>query len=238
MSAPTQSEERLLIAASSFADAEAALKLARILARNKPIAFAGIFIDENPSEIALGASQRMVTLHGAMIAVPSPQQARLMARSESQAFRRLLSETAQGVSATWSFTETTGELVTGVCASARQVDVVLCGHRPLRRETGRVLLIAGPDTPAGPARALADALAREIGTDVVELGQDAVSKSDILLRADRAYASAVVADFASGPLTTETDLRRLIAAARCPVAVLGAGRLAQHPTGTDGGKPS
>ena len=90
-----------------------------------------------------------------------------------------------------------------------------------------MLLLEAEGKPSEAARSLADAMARSVSTVVETLTAEPAVLVDLV---DRRYASAVVVDLGTGPFRNEEDLRRLFAAARCPVAVLGAERLRRAKT--------
>lgn len=50
------------------------------------------------------------------------------------------------------------------------------------------------------------------------------TESELLARISRMNAAAVVLDLQAGPFHSHDQLRQLLAAARCPVLVLGAGQ--------------
>ncbi|MCR9151500.1 MAG: hypothetical protein NXH83_15115 [Rhodobacteraceae bacterium] len=222
MSAPAARGRRLLIAATSCADAEAALPFAAPLLGAGPRRLAGLMVDEGTAALAVSAAQRLVLPGGALRALPDAEAARFWARGEARGFRDRLAALAGKLGADWSFDTAAGDMVAGACAALGREDLLLLGHRPLGPVPGRVLLIAGGRS-AMP-RTLAAALARARSTEVREPSA-AGTAADLLARLDRSRAAAVVVDTRSAPFRDAAALRLVFAAARCPVLVLGGGRI-------------
>jgi len=232
MSAPAPGGRRLVIAATSCADAESALAFASPLLTEGPRRLAGVMFDEGMAALAVSPAQRLVSVGGGLRALPDAKAARLWSRGEARGFRESLAALAEGLAAEWSFETAAGDMVAGACAALGRDDLLLLGHRPLWRMTGPVLLI-GSGGGADASRALAAALARARSTTVAEV--PAAGPAETLGRLERSHAAAVVVDTAAGPFRDAAALRMLFAAARCPVAVLGGGRM-QDGTGWQAAK--
>lgn len=213
---------RLLIAAATLADADAALALARTILEGSTANPSGLLIETGTAAIVTGTRHRVVSATGALVAIPSRETERRIAAREARELETRLASLARPLSRDWSCRVTMGDVVTCACAEISGEDILLLGQRPMMRPRGKVLLLGSGGAVSAPARALAEALARTASATVAEVGDGA---EDILSRIDRSHALAVVADFAAGPLTSADDLRRLLAAARCPVAVLGASHI-------------
>ncbi len=227
---------RILIGAGSFADARAALRLAERLAGDLAAELGGMLVEEAILyEIADLPKPRVITSSGTMIVAPSRARLRTLVEGDARAFRETLSALAR--SRKWSFERRRGELISGLCQAARGWDLLLLGHRETQRLPGRVVLIAPPEGAGEAAAGLAGDLAAALRTDVVALrlgpeqpggtaqGSEHLGGEDALLaRIGRIHAAAVVLDLSAGPLRTYDQLRRLHAAARCPLVVLGAGQ--------------
>ena len=221
-------ERRLVIAAGSLSDAEAALVLARAILEWSPARAMGLMIDTEIAGFVMNQGHRIVSTRGTLLRIPSREQARRIARSEARAFEARLAELAAARSEGWTCELSEGEFVSRACAAIEEGDILLLGQRPMLRHRGSVLLVGpGPDVPVPEtARSLAEVLARACATVVSALQAGATGEEDdIVARIGRSHAAAVVVDLAAGPLTSEDDLRRLLAAARCPVAVLGGSRV-------------
>lgn len=232
MTEATFRARRILIGAGSFADAQAAFPLVERLAENLTAELGGILVEETIlSEIAGLPKQRIVTSSGSLVVAPTPRQFRTLLESDAKAFRRALSTLAR--TRKWSFERRRGELISGLCEAARGWDLLLLGHRATCRQAGRVVLIAPPKSATQEVARLAETLGRRLGTGVraLDLGAQDLrtgntepirSEGELLARIGRMHASAVFLDLSAGPLRTYDQLRSLLAAARCPVAVLGA----------------
>lgn len=217
---------RLLIAASTLADAEAALVYAGAIAEWSFAAPTGLLIETGTADFATGAGHRVVSSTGALMAVPSREQAQAIVRSEARILEERLARLAETLSTGWTCDVEAGEVVACACAAVSGDDILLLGQRPLLAGRGSVLLLGGEGGASKAARALAEVMARATASTISELQ---LTGPDLLTRIDRLHCAAVVADVATGPLTTEAELIRLAAAARCPVAILGARHLGERP---------
>lgn len=234
MTPPPAARKRILIGAPSFADARTALDLAARLADSLAAELGGVLLEEALVGELLGRpGQRVVTPSGALMPAPSPERLRALADSDVKAFRAALREMAALHRQRWSFERRRGELIAGLCEAAAGWDILLlgCAARPARR--GRVVLVAppagAPDTAQDVARAIARALRAELATlALAGTGRAAAEtltwadETELLRWLGRASAAAVVVDVEAGPFHGQSQLRQLVAVARCPVVVLGA----------------
>lgn len=238
MTTPANSPKRLLIGAGSFADALGALRLIERSAGTLAGDIGGLLVEETVvSEVVDLPGQRIVTSSGSVVVAPSRRQIRTLMESDAKAFRETLSELARAKTRKWSFERRRGDLISGLCEASRGWDLLLLGHRETHRRAGRVVLISPPDAPSQTAVDLAADLAQALRSDLVALWlgsntsdpkatlgghEQFVSEAAMLARISRMNAAAVVLDLSAGPFRTHDQLRVLLAAARCPVLVLGA----------------
>lgn len=238
MTANQTTSWRVLVGAGSFADARAALQLVERFAGPHLAELGGVFLEEaRLSEIADLPMQRVVTPGGMLTGAPSRQQIVRLLERDAAAFRKMLSGVAQ--TRKWAFERRRGELIGSLCEAAEGWDMLFVGHSVLHRSAGRVVLIAPPPQASQRATDLAGEIAHALGTGVHTLsltpGQGAARPDQtvpecfedagaLLSRLSRIPAVALVVDLAAGPFHGVDDLRRLHAAARCPIIVFGAGR--------------
>ena len=226
---------RILIGAGSFADARAALLLLDRLSAARKAELFGLFLEETVlAEIAGLPAQRVVTLGGDFAVMPSHQQLRELAEREARAFRGMLSDVAGGRK--WRFETRRGEMVTALGIATESWDIALLGHRESHPFARQVILIVPPanasqqaadlarELAAGPGaglRSLSLASHGDAGSDMADV-ERVESEDALFARVARIPAAALVLDLSAGPLTSHRQLRDLLAAARCPVIVLGA----------------
>ncbi|MDJ0630119.1 MAG: hypothetical protein QNJ44_17830 [Rhodobacter sp.] len=227
-----------MIGAGSYAEARTALRLAERLAGTLATDLGGMLVEETIwADLAGLPKQRVITSSGTFIVAPSRRQIKTVAESDAKAFRQTLSALAPQEN--WSFERRRGELISGLCEAAKGWDLLLLGYRETHRLVGQIVLIEPPADAEQEARVLADDLAHALGTGTLAMtlgsapqgggvgppDTEHFSSEDLLLaRIARLHASAVVLDLSAGPLRTYDQLRRLFAAARCPIVVVGAGR--------------
>ncbi|SDK03051.1 hypothetical protein [Aliiruegeria lutimaris] len=234
------SKKRVLIAAGSYVDAAAAIRLAERIASGLIAELGGVLIDDEAIAETTGLPvQRVVTSGGMLVQVPSRSRLAGLMQSDARAFRSGLSGVASACTVEWVFEHRRGDLISGICEAARGWDLLLVGHRTGRRRVGRVVLVDHALSPSSEAASLARGIADRLGTDVATIavnGQSGgadepdtspeivQSEQALLARINRINAALVIVDLAEGPLRGREQLRHLIEASRCPVLVLNASR--------------
>ncbi|TDE37089.1 hypothetical protein [Antarcticimicrobium sediminis] len=223
MAAPGPGHKRILVGAGSFADARAALAILDLLSGVGITDIGGLFLeDREVMEAATPRTSALVSPRGAIGTAPSRQVLRLMWRSDARAFRDRLIQLAARRALRWSFERAPGEPVAGLCNVAHSWDWLLIGHLPSGAHAGRVVgVFHGAAAGGDGVGELTEGLARSLGTGA-ELIADTLPEADILARLERVHAAAVVIDAGAGPFRTAAQIRALLAAARCPILVLGA----------------
>ncbi len=242
MTAAPKPPRRILIGAGTYADARVAIRLTRQIAARSAAVVGGILVEETAwADLPRLKLQRVVTSGGQLVAPPSARQARRMFERDARAFEDELSGLAQTAG---PLARRRGELAETVWAAAAGWDVLVLGYRAMQPLPGRVVLIQPPGEGAPEAAALADRLARGLGTSTITLGLgspradlpgERLPTEDALFdRLSRISCAAVVLDRAAGPFHTLDQLRRLLASARCPVVLLGAPPAPPSPTSRGG----
>jgi len=225
MAAQGTGHRRILVGAGSFADARAALAILDRLAGFGISDIGGLFLeDRGMMEAAAPRMSALVSPRGAIRGMPSRQGLRLMWQSDARAFREQLMQLAARRRLRWSFERLPGDPVADLCGAAQSWDWLLIGHLPSGRQSGKVVGVAHEDGGQDGVAELTAALAQSLRSGA-ELIPDTTPEVDILSRLGRLHAAAVVIDAATGPFRSPAQIRALLGAARCPVLVLGAGRL-------------
>lgn len=221
-------ERSIVIAAESLGGAEAALAYCRTILDSFPGRPTGLIIEPDTAALRTSPGHMLVSSSGAYLAIPSAERLRRIAKRDAATLRTRLSGVAAETKTEWACELSKGELVAAACAKIGEADILLLGQRPMQARRGQVLLLEAEGGASRAAHQLAEAMARGVSTTVVTLRAEPAALVNLV---DRRYASAVVVDLGTGPFQSEEDLRRLFAAARCPVAVLGAERLRRVKTG-------
>ncbi|TDK50024.1 hypothetical protein [Antarcticimicrobium luteum] len=228
-----QRHRRILVGAGSYADARAALAILDRIAGFGITDIGGLFVeDRGLMEAAAPRMSALVSPRGAIRDAPSRQVLRLMWQSDARAFRDRLRQLAARRALRWSFDRLPGDPVAGLCGAAQSWDWLLIGHLPSGARAGKVVGIAPAAEGGDGVGQLTGALAQSLRTGA-EVIRDSLPEDEILARLERVHAAAVVIDAAGGPFRTAAQIRALLAAARCPVLVLGAARipsLVEHST--------
>ncbi|RYH06131.1 hypothetical protein [Tropicimonas sp. IMCC6043] len=226
-------KKRVLIAAGSYADAAAAIRLAERLAAGLIAELGGLLVDDEAIAEAAGLPvQRVVTSAGRLVEAPSRQRLAAQMEGDARAFRMGLSGVARTSPVKCVLERRHGDLIAGLCEAAGGWDLLLVGHRT-RRRAGRVVLLDTVPAACPEAVEIARRIADGLETEVVTLAlapqgrppsgvEVASSEDELLALVNRMHSAVVIIDLAAGPFRGREQLRHLIEAARCPVLVLNA----------------
>jgi len=228
---------RILISASSFGDAAAALDIVHQLSEQMIGQLGGVLIDEGSVTAACQLpNQRVISASGAVIMAPSPAQVRRLIKADARAFREMLAQVARTPDTKWTFEQQSGDLIDCSINLGRAWDMVILGHRELHPVPGNVVFLGSPLAQADTALDMAGTLARNLGTGLLVFSFSGAHAegprtrthqfADLvtaLSQLARANAQVVVIDLTRGPVRTQDQLREVVEMARCPVVVLGAG---------------
>lgn len=241
---------RVLVGAGSYADAVTAMRIIAWLPDFFSAGLGGVLV-EDPDMLAICQipDQRIVLLSGTTTLAPDSSKVRAQLKSDARAFQRSLADTADPRGTGWAFEQHKGDLISTTLRVAEGWDVLILGYRQLHRVPGKVVLLqktgAANDEMDEASRRLcqhlsAGRIAFSIKTNVEEadypISPDTVQFDtlDECVRAlTRTNAHAVLVDLKRGPIRNQTELSRLLEAARCPVIVFGSANtqsLLEHST--------
>jgi hypothetical protein len=260
MSTQTQAKMRILVGASSFADASAALNLARRVTLDMVQSIGGLLVDEDSTRsVCALPHQRIISTRGTLLFTPSQAQLHTLMNADARAFEHLLKEIAGPAALDWSFERQVGDLVLTTMRAAAGWDLLIFGCRRCHSFAGKVVVFAPTDADGGRLMALSQSVVGRLRTDLVVFDVDHAdlpnsvdeavrhaafaSVDEAIAMLARTNAQAVLIDLSRGPLRTSEHLKALIDAARCPVIVLGASSAApkvelkmQFPPATESGR--
>jgi hypothetical protein len=222
---------RVLIGATSFVDARAAIRLAACLAVETRAALGGILVQEQAVLAACALpNRRLVSPGGALGLAPSLSRLRRMMQADAQAFEKLLQDVAVRAAASWTFEQQAGDLVSSLSQGAARSDILVFGHRYVHSVAGRVILLRQTGIGSPDSARLASTLAADLGAELsvrrVAVDPDAATEvtyptvAAAIAAIDRCNCAAVVMDLAGQAAQSVDLLRRLLDVARCPVIVL------------------
>lgn len=232
----TDKPSRVLVGASSFDDASAALALLKQVLRDRKIDLGGILVDDTDTLRACRlASQKVVSSSGRLAPVPSVTQMKSLLEADAHAFRQTLADLAAIAKTRWSFERDVGDLIQTSLRSAAAWDVLILAHRNIHPVSGKVVLLKSSDTWLDQIQKMADHLAQTpfsepviIRTGDADDPRKEKTADSVLSRLAETNAQAVLLDVSQGPFRSHEQLRRLLDAARCPVFVFGAGSADQR----------
>jgi hypothetical protein len=222
----TGTGRKLLIAAEGLGGADTALSFCRAIVDWSPATLSGLIVEPASLAIWAGAAPKIVSTRGTLLAAPTDERLRRMAKGDAAELGARLALLAQTLNTQWDCTLAAGDIVSAACAMLTGEDILLLGQRPIFRGRSRVLLLGGQGGASEASRALAETIARASRTSVsVLLPEDRADEEAIVALVERKHAAAVVFDLDAGPISGEEGLRRLYMAARCPIVALGAARI-------------
>ena len=237
---------RILVGATTFADAETALGLVRFVPGGMASDLIGLLAEDLSDLMDKGTPVgRLVTFSGRVVAAPDREHLIKLMEGERRAFQASLSKLAGTLAAHWSFEARTGTLDEVIASWTIGWDMLLIGHRKLHRRPGSVAVICGPGPGQEKARGVALSLAAATGArcQVLEMQPDPTGLpasgdeprdqggrlvftdiNALLVHLGRTNLGALVLDLSSGPFSTTASLQEVLRVARCPIIVLGGSR--------------
>ncbi|MDU8945801.1 hypothetical protein [Ovoidimarina sediminis] len=228
MSAPGQEERKLVIAAESLGGAEAALAFCRAILDWAPATPSGLIVEPQGVAFWTGRDPKLVSTRGTLLAVPTLDRVRRIARRDAKELEARLSNLAGPLDIEWHCALTSGELVRAACDALSGEDILVLGQCPVFRGRGRsrVLLLGDQKGPSEASRSLAEAIARESHASVAVLLAKTQDDEDAMVGiVERTHGTAVVVDLDAGPVRRAETLRRIYTVARCPIVALEAARV-------------
>lgn len=238
MNAHRSGSTRILVGASSYIDASAAMRLlGRLMGTWQP-SLGGVLIEDTESlAICSLPDRRIVTPSGTVVLAPSLSQIRTLIEADARAFRQSLARLAEDAGAPWTFERDRGDLIQTGLRMARAWDVLVIAHRNLHPVAGKVVLMGSPETADSPIMMMSKRLSARLNADPVILTVDTTTRQatapkpfnrhsfatfdQALAQLARLNTQAVLVDMSRGPVRTAEDLHRIIDVARCPVFVFG-----------------
>lgn len=221
---------RVVLAPHAAVDARRLLDEAAALARALDAELAALFVEESDLLrcLALPFSREVGLVSGAIRAADPEATRRQLARSADQ-LRDLVAQTAVALGLPWSFAVARGDLVREALAAASAAPVLLAPPRsPAQHAVGSPAAHGGatvavldeppsdPDEPAGPDAARV----RDVAVLFADGRADAVARlrlDDLVHGSAPRVLVVSLASVASRPGLLE----RVLAAARCPVVLVG-----------------
>lgn len=163
MSPGSDTPARVILGATSFADAEAAMGFAIALARRLNGELMGLLIEEETFlACSSGRGTQAVMASGGAATTLSPDAMRAAYRRDARAFRKRLEEVALGSALRWSFATRQGRAPLLLSQAAKAGDLVILGYRAPKFTAGHVVAVMGAVLDADTL-ARAAHLARESG---------------------------------------------------------------------------
>ena len=231
---------RIMIGASSFADASAALRLIERVITEVRLNLGGLLVEEAVWETVCDLpNQRVISASGQFIVAPTRAQVSTLIDADARAFRSSLAKLAALVDAPWTFQRDVGDLIQTSLETAVASDILVFAHRHIHPVAGKIVLLSSATAVTQNAAAMSQMLARQLQANHVALivgehkaahpdqSEHFETLEDALSRLARINAQAVFLDFAHGPIQTPEQLRHLLDVARCPAFVFEMGSAAR-----------
>ncbi|PWE31404.1 hypothetical protein DDZ14_12890 [Maritimibacter sp. 55A14] len=236
---PTVIRHRVILGATCYADAEAALHLAVELGRRLGAEIQGLLVSDETILSAAGHPKaRVVSYSGTSVSQVTAEAMRSAFRADARLFERQLQRRAAAAALGVSFRAEPGRLASVLAGAAGAGDLVIFGYRRAIRDGDSVVLVAGGDGMTTDALRTAVQLRailrkrlvvltaatrqREVVAALADLGEGPAelrvvsSDADLLRALDRMSPAAVV--MASAPADLALVVQ-VVEAARSPVIV-------------------
>lgn len=205
---------RVILCATCYLDAEAAMNLATELAHQIGAELQGVMVRDRDSLAASGGRVSAVVSYSGVRATRVTMEDMLNAfRADARRFRDQFLRQAQDAMLSAAFQEAEGRLTEVVQSTARSGDLVVLGVKPLT-QGGHDLVVVLEE--GGTVPEFAKGLAHKLNKHLVAMSLSQQEQSDPLDRLDRMSPAAVILADANSDLPS---LTRIIDAARCPVIV-------------------
>ncbi len=229
----------VILGATCYADAEASLRVAVVLARQIGGEIHGCLVtDEAILASVAHPRARAVAYSGHGIAKVTSKSMQAAFRSDARLFEDQLFRAARQASLDSKFSEASGRLTGVLREKAEAGDFIVFGFRRAIRDGDRIVLVAGDKRPETELLNLGGRLSAALGKRLTILAAPEVTaeitsrlselavttydlwpfngNEELLVELDRMSPSAVVIGLRSSDLPS---VMRLVDAARCPVVV-------------------
>lgn len=236
--APSIKRSRVILGATCYADAEAALNIAVAVAKQIDGELHGLLVSDEAILTAVEGPQSLtISYSGTRVAIDNAEAMRQAFRADAEHFQRRLLQLARGASLGHAFSQASGRMPRAAADIAGHGDLIVYGFRRSRGSEDGVVLIAR-DEPQSRLIELAGRLASALGQPLVVFAAKDQANRIAGMLDDIGIESAQVQALASGQsVLAELELirpaavligpggpeaasiERLIDAARCPVIV-------------------
>ncbi|WP_299417744.1 hypothetical protein [uncultured Sulfitobacter sp.] len=235
---------RILVGAGSYVDAAAALRIVEKLAGSFQATLGGVLVEEETLEICQIPDQRIVQASGTTTLAPSLRQIRMLINADARAFQQSLERIAAPNAVNWIFAQERGGLVRTSLHTATGWDLLIIGYRQMHQVPGKIVVLQNDGSSNEAINNISNHLSDQLSVPSVTFnvtdGPDEKTAppatntiqfrtlNDSLKVLTRTNAEAVLVDLRRGPVQSQSDLTRVIDAARCPVIVFGASERQAH----------
>ncbi len=163
---------RIVISATCYPDAQAAIPLGVNLARQLNAEVEGLLVEEEAFiHYAALPSAKALSGQGRQANKVTPKAMLDAFQRDAQAFRNRLSRSAREASVTWTFQQRRGALMSLVDQMGKAADVILFGHHRSFTAPGEIVLVCGKQSPPADLMDLANRIATDLHLPLVVLAQ-------------------------------------------------------------------
>ena len=209
----TTQRSRVLLCATCYPDAEAAMTMATELARQIGADLHGVLVRDNKAFLTTeGVVSAVVYYSGAQATGVRTEDMARAFRADARRFRDQLLRKARDATIWADFQETEGRISEAMKAASESGDVVVFGIKPILRRGNDLVVVLeeGDDLPEFVER-----LANRMGKHLTILSVQA-EQNELLSQLDRMSPAAVILARESAELPS---IARIAEVARCPVIV-------------------
>lgn len=225
-----KSQSKVIISATCFADADAAIKMATKLAKKINRDLHGLLIeDESILRYADLPFAKVIAFQSGMPQQVTPEAMASAFRSDAKLFKTILAKTAVKASVNWSFESKRGQMMPLLHSITSKGDLILFGYQQSQMLSGRILYLNFSNTDNSEYRELASQIASEMNMPFEfisfrnSLKPDAnstttVENEDQVL--ELLHKTNLRAVFVAADDEHNFDINKFLEAARCPIIYL------------------
>jgi len=234
----TNQQNRIIISATCFADADASMGIAEVIAQIVKSDVLGLLVEEESIlRFADLPSATVVALQSRTRQPVTPDAMGKAYQRDANAFKTILARTAKNASINWSFHHKCGQLIPLIKSVALKGDLILLGHQLTRMSSGEIVCLCYDEDNEKGLRNLAVKVARQlrspihsiiamksaksrrpISAGMQEYGSQTSSnyfhEDEVLDYLGKASLKAV---FVSAGPNQKIDINKIFEAARCPI---------------------
>jgi hypothetical protein len=223
-------QSKVIISATCFADADAAIVMAISLAQKVKGDLFGLLVeDESILRYADLPFAKVVAFQSGTPQQVTPEAMASAFRSDARTFKAILAKSAMDASINWSFESKRGQMMSLLHSMASKGDLILLGHQQSPMLSGEIIYLDYSDANDSNFRKLANQIADEMNVpfQVISSGNTQASAGEYITThhsedqvLELLHNKSLNAVFIAASEKEDPDIYKILEAARCPIIYL------------------